>query len=473
MSASELLEIVEHDDAGNVTSICVSSNEKRVDFVLPQKTKNYAQKLLDVFLPTGYPHSVTEDYIQYQIYDSLQAFSSSIAGLLASRAVLEGVGVGDSSASPTSALLLSILQESMGRIATILFAHRLGTALEPECKMYRLAADVFNDTAMILDCLSPAFPKPARVMVLSFSSCLRALCGVCAGSAKASLSAHFAKNGNLGELNAKDSSQETVISLLGMVAGSVVVSWITTPMATWVTLIALLSVHLGTNYAAVKAVSMTSINRQRANIVLSHILYSQDLKQEVLSPKDVSKQERIFERDGVLRVNDKISGYCRIGVSMQTLLSRISAARPTRSGALCAMPVKVTELLEIFASEGYILWLDDDHQADVTSKEVLIVLKKNCTALDQLKAWMHALLLVFQATDRLNTASSKADKSNAEMQLDRLDKTLDLRQRLFDQQVPVLTSKGWDLDIAALETRAGVRVLIPIQQRVSVETATI
>ncbi len=90
----------------------------------------------------------------------------------------------------------------MGRIATILFAHRLGTSLEPECKMYRLAADVFNDTAMVLDCLSPALPKAPRVLLLSFSSVLRALCGVAAGSSKASLSAHFAKWGNLGELNA-------------------------------------------------------------------------------------------------------------------------------------------------------------------------------------------------------------------------------------------------------------------------------
>ena len=113
-----------------------------------------------------------------------------------------GVGVGDASASPTAALLLSVLQDSMGRIATILFAHRLGTSLEPECKMYRLAADVFNDTAMVLDCLSPALPKVPRVILLSFSSILRALCGVAAGSSKASLSAHFAKWGNLGELNA-------------------------------------------------------------------------------------------------------------------------------------------------------------------------------------------------------------------------------------------------------------------------------
>ncbi len=147
-----------------------------------------------------------------------------------------GVGVGDASASPTTALLLSILQESTGRIATIIFADRLGTSLEPECKMYRLAADVFNDAAMLLDCLSPALPRGPRVVLLSSSSVLRALCGVAAGSSKASLSAHFAKWGNLGELNAvrqrtyyrwpssvsvltteqKDSSQETVISLLGM-----------------------------------------------------------------------------------------------------------------------------------------------------------------------------------------------------------------------------------------------------------------
>ena len=68
--------------------------------------------------------------------------------------------------------------------------------------MYRLAADVLNDAAMLLDCVSPVFPKLSRVLLLSLSSVLRALCGVAAGSSKASLSAHFATQGNLGELNA-------------------------------------------------------------------------------------------------------------------------------------------------------------------------------------------------------------------------------------------------------------------------------
>ena len=77
--------------------------------------------------------------------------------------------------------------------------------------MYRLLADVFNDTAMVLECLSPAFPKPIRVMILATSSALKALCGVAAGSSKASLSAHFAKMGNLGELNAVSSGRTSLL----------------------------------------------------------------------------------------------------------------------------------------------------------------------------------------------------------------------------------------------------------------------
>jgi vitamin B6-dependent photo-protection and homoeostasis protein len=110
--------------------------------------------------------------------------------------------VGDEKSHPTTALLLSVFQESFGRIVTIIFAHRFGSALEPECKMWRFAADIFNDVAFILDCLSPAFPKQIRVFIFSGASMLRALCGVAAGSAKASLSAHFAKAGNLGDVNA-------------------------------------------------------------------------------------------------------------------------------------------------------------------------------------------------------------------------------------------------------------------------------
>ncbi|KAF2742410.1 DUF647-domain-containing protein [Sporormia fimetaria CBS 119925] len=456
---TDMFTVTERDSSGAVTASYVANTssplsdrgagkdtpETRVDVIEPKESRSYTRQIVDIFLPAGYPASVSEDYISYQFYDSLQAFSSSIAGLLASRAVLQGVGVGDASASPTAALLLTILQESTGRLATILFAHKLGTALEPECKMYRLIADIFNDLAMVLDCLSPAFPKPFRVGILSISSVLRALCGVCAGSAKASLSAHFAVRGNLGEVNAKDSSQETVISMLGMLAGSVVVSWVSSPMATWSTLIGLLSVHLAMNYAAVTAVSMRSLNRQRANIVFSAALQDG----VILTPAEVSQQERIFERDGMLRwTHGCCIGHCEIGAPLSSILKAVGR-RHDRTGSIRVQATVLSEILQLFDDDAYMLWFAES--------EATIVLKAECGPTDQLRAWMHALLVAQRA--KAGTKKKPKDDSQ-DSRLTELRETKVEIEAQFAHLVEKLRSVGWDLDVAFLETRAGTRVSV-------------
>ncbi|KAG5208237.1 DUF647 domain-containing protein [Trichophyton interdigitale] len=383
---------------------------------------------------------------------------------------LSGVGVGDATASPTAALLLNVLQESMGRIATILFAHRLGTSLEPECKMYRLAADILNDSAMVLDCLSPIFPKPVRVGLLSLSSVLRALCGVAAGSSKASLSAHFARWGNLGELNAKDSSQETVISLVGMLVGSVVVSYITSPLETWIALIVLLIVHLGTNHAAVRAVKMTTLNRQRANIVFSH-LFEDDL---ILTPAETSKEERIFERDGVLRwkaESNGILGTCQIGTSLEQLLlllpeqaDRGALETSRTTSTTIDASTNLTALLELFREEEYILYFGP------LSRRGAIVLKAGATAQAQLKAWSHALLVSRHLARKNGTATScihekqggQGELSPSVSVLSILRDTLQEHTRTFKDRVKRLEHAGWQTDVASLETKPGRRVHVSV-----------
>ncbi|KAL5120508.1 hypothetical protein ACEQ8H_001526 [Pleosporales sp. CAS-2024a] len=419
-------EIVERDEAGSLTTTYIVSGGGRIDVMKPEQRKSYAQLVLDVFLPAGYPQSVSEDYIRYGY--GLGVLVPDLK--LTPNVAVKGVGVGDSSASPTAALLLSVLQESMGRIATILFAHRLGTALEPECKMYRLAADVFNDTAMILDCLSPGFPKPLRVLILGFSSVLRSLCGVCAGSAKASLSAHFAKKGNLGELNA---------------AGSVVVSWVSSPIATWSVLTALLSIHLATNYAAVRSVSMRYLNRQRANIVFGSLFHNG----LVPSPAEAAQRERIFERDGVLRwVDGTIVGHCTLGVPLQVLLSRMSHdGKRTASSSL--QVIDLTDLVRLFAGQRYMLWF--------SNHEATVVLKEGCTPLDQLKAWAHALLVAQEQRDDGPPHQLKDDASLKLGRLDTIKRTLEEVDQVFVKYTGLLEQSGWDVNTAALETRGGAR----------------
>ncbi|KAF2721430.1 DUF647-domain-containing protein [Polychaeton citri CBS 116435] len=457
-----ILEIVERDEADNIIGTYIESRSEsteepsnRIDVVYPNKRKPSWQRLLDVFLPTGYPHSVTEDYLEYQIYDSLQAFSSSIAGLLSSRAVLSSVGVGDASASATAALLLSILQESAGRIATILFAHRLGTSLEPECKMYRLLADVLNDIAFVLDCLSPAFPKPLRVIILSSSSVLRALCGVAAGSAKASLSAHFAKWGNLGELNAKDSSQETVISLVGMLVGSLVVSWVVTPAATWTTLILLLAIHLETNRRAVRAVSMRTLNRQRATLVYNWLKAGR-----VPSPSQVSAQERIFERDGVLRnTHGATVGYCTVGCKLSKITAGLGPRHAT-TGSLVRTETLLSKILDTYHDQAYVLWSEP-----CTANKQLqfhIALKRGATVRDQLTAWWQALELADAAQGEDSPLCNGMTYKYGAAEV--IQASIARSQTLMQQSEDQLLSAGWDLGTSALETLGSSRITIPAKQ---------
>lgn len=197
---------------------------------------------------------------------------------------------------------------------------------------------------------------------------------------------------------------------------------------------------------------MRCLNRQRANIVFSHML----LYGRVLSPTEVSERERIFEKGGILRwVESEIIGHCRIGVSLQTLLARVST-RKARTGSLSFHTCAVSELFDLFGKEAYILW-----PGTLPGEESLIVLKEGCSQGDKLKAWAHALLFAQGRRERLFRKEQEVDDASfVEDCLVELKQTLDDTRRLFDRYTETLQAKGWDLDNGALETQPGTRVQI-------------
>jgi len=318
--------------------------------------------------------------------------------------------------------------------------------------MYRLLADILNDMAFVLDCLSPAFPKPIRVIVLSFSSLLRALCGVAAGSAKASLSAHFAQWGNLGELNAKDSSQETVISLLGMLAGSAIVPMVKSSFATWTLLILLLSIHLETNRRAVRAVAMRSLNRQRATLVYHHLV-----RNYIPTPSEISKEERIFEWDGALRdVTGVRRGQCVVGAALHGLL-RESAVSRHSTGSLTLRDGLLGRIFDVYDDQAYILWpVSRSKKSDLR-----IALKREATPRDILIAWWQACALASVFTVDCLPSKRLQDAEEEEVSMiRRLNNSARKADDLLRKHERALASVGWELSTAALETRTSTRISI-------------
>lgn len=347
--------------------------------------------------------------------------------MLANRAILEGLGVGDASSSATYALLLTVLKDAMSRVATIAFAQRFGLAIEPECKSYRFLADLFNDSAFFLDLVSPVLEGVPKVVVLSTAEALRALCGVAAGASKAALSSHFARQDNLAELNAKEASQETAIGLIGLVAGTAVVKLVEDRTTVFYLMITLVFVHLLMNYLGVRAVTLCTLNRQRATIVARQWA----LKGRVPTPSEVSSLEAIVLWRPVLlsRSGEKSATAC----FARNYAAALSGAEPT----------------DTLRFPSFWLVVRRGPRADIR-----ILMLEGAEPVDVVEAWLTAVdvareLPVLRGSVHWELWNSNPQKLS-DIRLSALDPSM--RERI--------ETAGWDLSTASFETTAPVRIRV-------------
>jgi len=202
----------------------------------------------------------------------------------------------------------------------------------------------------------------------------------------------------------------------------------------------------------VKAVSLRSLNRQRANIIFSHLL-EQD---RVLTPHEVSAQEWIFEWDGVLRdVQRTILGRCNIGVGVEQLLTSVAGRRSDgKTGSFHMQADTLASVVELFREQEYMLWFD------VQPLSVSIVLKKGATPEGQLHAWMCALRLAYRHAEHRAVSSVPAVPREPGSQSGKYSivaATLREVSDTFAEHKQRLEAAGWDLSVAALETHSGIR----------------
>lgn len=177
---------------------------------------------------------------------------------------------------------------------------------------------------------------------------------------------------------------------------------------------------------------------------------SKESQWTILTPAQVSKQERIFPRDGVLEWTaspnqpSQCLGTAEIGISLPTFFSASSNSFQTS--------IPMTKLHDLFAEEQHVLFLFPRG----TTWHASILLKKGCSVQSQLKAWMHALLaarVLFQAD---NTLESEQFVYQV------IENTLGFLNggRRAERYWAALAEEGWVLDIGALETRGGRRIAL-------------
>ena len=341
------------------------------------------QTMRSLFLPVGYPDSVTADYLTFQLYDTIQAASSYFRGQLCTAALLTGMGVGSATASAASAAYHSTLRSAAGMIGAVLFAWRYSGAMGGFIKEFRLAADILNDVGLTLDLISPFFPSAFLAIALAGAMC-HALCGVCAGATRAALMQHFAKDNNAADLSAKEGIQETALTLFGLIVGSVSTAWMEGSVgATWTVFIALTALHIWANWCAVTALHLSTLNHQRTAIVVRAMLA--DKNKPILTPRHVAKTERLF-------FIDRSRPQIRLGAS-------ISDAIPTINNGDSAdriVPPSPFTLDKEFSAA---------HIIRVSASAVSVSLRRGCSKVDELRAYFHAIIIQERIREMSRTTS--------------------------------------------------------------------
>lgn len=405
-----------------------------------------------IFLPAGYPNTVTPDYLHYQMYNDVQEFCSSLSGLLASRGALEGFGVGNASASATQALLLTVLKDVCSRFTTIIGAYYFGTSLYPETKTFRFLADVINDTSIVLDTISPYFTSitlsatspyipsgsTLQILALCMSGAMRSLCALVAGGSKAALTDHFASpvnsKGDVGEMNAKSASRSTVIALTGVLLGTLIVPYITTRTSIYTALFFLVFGHLLANYLAVCSVVLRSFNRQRSSILWSTYRNPKagaDRRPAVLTPRDVSNREIILDIPSRIRnaATNIVIGHCSLGISVQYAMTR------------CSTP-HVLKMLQHFQAELYVLFVAEPRSWGRRGPCILVSFKEGYGTLDQLRAWLHA-------SEIAAIWSAHPSPSPSEIE-DMVLSTRETLRKEFSRFMGCMKEAGWNIEEGAM-----------------------
>ncbi|XP_040320559.1 RUS family member 1 isoform X4 [Herpailurus yagouaroundi] len=246
--------------------------------------------LIAVFLPQGFPDSVSPDYLPYQLWDSVQAFASSLSGSLATHAVLLGIGVGNAKASVSAATATWLVKDSTGMLGRIIFAWWKGSKLDCNAKQWRLFADILNDVAMFLEIMAPIYPIFFTVTICT-SNLAKCIVSVAGGATRAALTMHQARRNNMADVSAKDSSQETLVNLAGLLVSLLMLPLVSDcPGFSLGCFFFLTALHIYANYRAVRALVIETLNEGRLRLVLKHFLQ----RGEVLGPTSANQMEPLW-----------------------------------------------------------------------------------------------------------------------------------------------------------------------------------
>ncbi|KAL7307547.1 hypothetical protein TKK_0000242 [Trichogramma kaykai] len=326
----------------------------------------------NVFLPQGFPESVHKDYVAYQIWDTLQAFASTINGTLTTHSIMRGVGVGESSATPLAAAITWIMKDGTGMIGRIIFAWWQGNNLDSQCKKWRLFADILNDVAMSIEVMLPYLSSSFlsySLYTLCLTTGMKAIVGIAGGATRVAIMQHHAIKDNMADVSAKEHSQGTLVNLAGSIVGILILLVVPEKLFIYLCFI-LVIVHVISNYYGVTSLEINTLNEDRLCLVIEDFLIDQSISRV----EDINKRESVFLF--LEKPSKKFFGFnIEIGGSLQQVL---------QWGLIQSQDVWC--LLNLFQTRKFL------PVVNLKTRKIYIILTEDVNDTDILKAYFHSCI---------------------------------------------------------------------------------
>jgi hypothetical protein len=291
------------------------------------------------------------------------------------QAILTGAGVGNAEASALATTLAWVIKDGVGMLGSLLFAYLCSDLFEINVKEWRLVADILCNVALTIDMLVSFLPN-WFLELTSISSICKACCGLVAGATRARISAHFAHKGHLADVTAKESTQETAVTLLGLGLGLVITKVVAdNKVIAWSMFFSLMILHQYANYELVRVLVLDTLNPQRIYLIVDNVQKNQ-LKDRSSSsllptPQDLVVIESIYRPIWLAFYGPQLG--CSVAAVLNTLQN---------VSVVTAEPISVLwhRLLSAWGNEKFVIAID-------MSCRPLILLEENSNEADYVKAY--------------------------------------------------------------------------------------
>ncbi|KAG0330480.1 hypothetical protein BGZ99_003051 [Dissophora globulifera] len=242
------------------------------------------QMALAVFLPKGYPETVTPNYWQFAKWQFLHNVTGSVSAVISTQSLLFAMGLGAGSI-PMAAALNWIIKDGLGQLGGVVYASFVSDKFDSEPKRYRFQATVAMQGANILELLTPLWPG-YFLIIASISNIGKNMAWLASSATRAQMNKTFALRDNLGDITGKSGSQATAAGLVGTGLGVIIAALMShvsedpavlplVPMCLTFMPFAFLNIY--SNYRSSHYVTTSSLNVSRIETVFHNILKEMDL----------------------------------------------------------------------------------------------------------------------------------------------------------------------------------------------------